>query len=189
MGSWNGRQDPPVTLDWSSVKLKVLGVILGPGNVEEDNWRPRITAVENVLASWKGRTLSFRGRALVINALALSRVWYVASLVHMPSWVLSELCKLVFNFFWKGKKDLVARSVVVQCSLFGGFSVVDVKLKTWSLIVQWIRRLVLSPAGWSLFLDYWCDSLFGVSSVVVFSRPFCFSPKALPPFYRSVLTA
>ena len=139
--------DPPIALDWSSVKLKVLGIVLGPGNVEVDKWRPRITAVENVLASWKGCALSFRCRALVINALALSRVWYVASLVHMPTWVLPELCKLIFNFFWKEKKDLVARSVVGQCSHFGGFSVVDVKLKTWSLTVQWIRRLVFSPAG------------------------------------------
>ena len=109
--------------------------MLGPGNVEEDNWRPRITAVENVLASWRSRSLSYGGRALVINALALSRVWFVASLVHMPAWVLSELCKLVFKFFWKGKRDLVARVVVVQYPSSGGFSVVDVKLKAWSLVI------------------------------------------------------
>ena len=44
LGSWNGRQDPPVVLDCTSVKIKVLGVYLGPGNLEEDNWRPRIVA-------------------------------------------------------------------------------------------------------------------------------------------------
>lgn len=67
------RLDPPV-LDWSSVKIKVLGVFLDPGNLDEDNWRPRIDAVANTLSSWRQRILSFRGRALVINALALSRV-------------------------------------------------------------------------------------------------------------------
>ena len=75
----------PVNLDWSSSKIKVLGVFIGVGNLEEANWRPRITAVENVLASWRQRQLTFRGRALVINVLALTRVWYVASLVHMGS--------------------------------------------------------------------------------------------------------
>ena len=69
------------------VKVKVLGVFLGPGNLEEDNWRPRITAVENALNSWRQRSLSYKGKALVINALALSRVWYVASLIHVPRWV------------------------------------------------------------------------------------------------------
>ena len=40
LGGWSGRSDPPVALDWSSSKLKVLGVFLGPGNLEEENWRP-----------------------------------------------------------------------------------------------------------------------------------------------------
>ena len=99
LGSWAGRSDPPVSLDWSSAKIKVLGVFIGPGNLDEDNWRPRITAVANTLSSWRQRILSFQGRALVINALALSRVWYVASLVHMPPWVHGELVRLVFGFF------------------------------------------------------------------------------------------
>ena len=63
-------------------------MFIGPGDLEIDNWRPR--------------------------------VWYVASLIHMPTWVLSELCKLVLKFFWKGKRDLDARSVVVQPTCLGG---------------------------------------------------------------------
>ena len=103
LGSWNGRFDAPVDISWTSVKVKILGVFIGAGDLEEANWRPHIIAVENTLAAWKGRSLSYKGRALVINALALSRVWYVASLVHMPTWDLSELCKLVFNFFLEGE--------------------------------------------------------------------------------------
>ena len=88
LGSWNGRNDAPVTISWTSIKIKVLGVFLGPGNLDHVNWRPRITVVENVLNSWWQHSLSFRGRALVINALALSRVWYVASLIPVPPWVI-----------------------------------------------------------------------------------------------------
>ena len=122
-------------ISWSSVKVKVLGVYIGPGNLEEVNWRPRITAVENVLNSWRQRSLSLRGKTLVINALALSRVWYVASLIHVPSWVISEINSLVFKFFWSGKRDLVARSVVTQPYSEGGFSVVDFQCKVWALHV------------------------------------------------------
>ena len=75
LGSWNGRTDCPVATEWGSVKLKVLGVFLGPLVTPEDNWRPRISAVEHVLLSWRQRSLSFRGKALIINALALSRIW------------------------------------------------------------------------------------------------------------------
>jgi len=80
-----------------------------------DNWRPRIDAVDHALKSWRSRVLSFRGKALVINALALSRVWYVASLIHIPAWVLTELSSLAFSFFWSGKCELVSRSTVNRC--------------------------------------------------------------------------
>ena len=75
LGSWCGRQDPPVSLDWTSSKIKVLRVFIGAGNLDEDNWKPRVDAVENVLSSWVRLTLSYEGSTLVINALALSRVW------------------------------------------------------------------------------------------------------------------
>ena len=42
LGSGVGRLDPPVPLDWSSVKIKMLGVSVGPGDLEVDNWQPRI---------------------------------------------------------------------------------------------------------------------------------------------------
>ena len=78
------------------------------------NWNPRIDAVWKCLHSFRMRSLSYSGRAIVANALALSRIWYVASLVCMPSWVLKKLDSLVNNFFWVGKKDLVRRNAVVQ---------------------------------------------------------------------------
>ena len=46
LGSWVGRTDLPVALDWSPSKLKILGIYVGLGNLEEDNWGPRICAVE-----------------------------------------------------------------------------------------------------------------------------------------------
>ena len=54
--------------------------------MDEFNWRPSIEAVDKCLCSWHSRQLLFGGKALVCNALAISRIWYVASLVHMPSW-------------------------------------------------------------------------------------------------------
>ena len=187
LGSWNGRLDPPVALDSTSVKIKVLGVYIGVGDLGEVNWRPRISAVENVLSSWRQRQLSFRGRALVINALALSRVWYVASLVYMPAWVLKELNALVFNFFWKGKRDLVSRSVVVQPTVFAGFSVVNVKFKVFSLVAQWIKRFASSPSSWVSFMSFWFQLAFVATPLQVFSHPYRFSPDSLSPFYQSLL--
>lgn len=113
----------------------------------------------------------------------------MASLVHMPNWVHGELVRLVFGFFWKGKKDRVARAVVVQAPSLGGFSVVDVKLKVQSLLVQWVRRFTLTSSCWSALLVFRFHSVFNSTPVEVFSRPFAFSPRSLPLFYQSLLLA
>lgn len=144
LGAWNGRTDAPVAIEWGSVMVKILGVFLGPFVPEEDNWCPRITVVQNGLSSWRQRCLSYRGKALVINALALSRIWYVASVIHMPQWVLSELNKAVFNFIWNGKPDLVTKDVIAQPPSSGGFSVINIQLKVWALLLQWVKHFSLS---------------------------------------------
>ena len=76
------RHHSPVAIQWSSDKVKILGVFVGHGDLAMANWLPRLETVEKCLASWKGRALSFSGKAVVLNALALFRIWYVASLVH-----------------------------------------------------------------------------------------------------------
>ena len=176
-------------IEWSSEFVKILGVFVGPGDVDEANWRPRITAVENVLNSWRQRSLSYGGRALVINALVLSRVWYVASLIHVPRWVGVELNSLVFKFFWAGKRDLVARRVVVQPRSLGGFAVVDFFSKVSALHVQWVRRFIVSPSSWVRFMVFWFSSVLGSPPHAVFSAPSTFALRGLPPFYRSLVSS
>ena len=126
---------------------------------------------------------------MVVNALALARIWYVASLIHVPEWVVAEINKLIFKFFWSGKRDLVARKVVVQPFCNGGFGMVDVRSKISALHVQWVRRYVTSPSSWSVLFSYCFFDRFGASPLTVFSTPSIFSSRRLPPFYAALLDA
>ena len=45
LGQWVGPTDPPVALDWSPTNLKILGVFVGPGDLEEENWCPHLGVV------------------------------------------------------------------------------------------------------------------------------------------------
>ena len=87
----------PVDIAWTSSKIKVLGVYIGHCDLAEVNWRPRIDSVSRCLDAWRSRAISLSGKALIVNALALSRIWYVASLVHMPSLVRTEHNRFVFT--------------------------------------------------------------------------------------------
>ena len=129
----------------------------------------------------------FSWKSLIVNALALARIWYVASLIHLPAWALRELVSLVFSFCWKGKPDLLARKVVRQPTSLGGFGVVSIELKACTLLVQWIRRFVTKPASWVHFFYYYCWHY--CSPLDVLSCPSSLDFSLLPPFYNSLLAA
>ena len=95
----------------------------------------------------------------------------------MPHWVLAELNTLSYNFFWSGKKDLVACAVVCQSTDCGGFSVVNITYKTSALLVQWVRRLICSPNTWVSLLTFWYFNRFSASLLEVFSLCFLFDPS------------
>ena len=120
---------------------------------------------------------------MVLNSLALSRIWYVASVVAMPKSVLKELNTRIFNFFWAGKKARVARKVLHHSKSQGGFSVVSVELKIHSLLGQWFRRLGVSPGAWVSLLIFWCFDRFGVSPMSVLSQPSTYNIATLPTFF------
>ena len=145
VGAWQNCVSGPVDIRWSSVKLRCLGTFLGPGDLSHDNWDPRIQALKNLLFSWRQCSLTFQGKALVINALALSGLWYLGSVLHPPDWAISVINSEIFLFFWAGKKDKVSRSVVCQPKSAGGFGVVDVVTKFRALHVTWVRVFVSLP--------------------------------------------
>lgn len=79
----------------------------------------------------------------------------------MPSWVRREMNYSVFQFYYNGKPDLVTREAIVQPPSCGGFSVVNVQLKVWALLLQWVRRFSFCVDLFFLFLvqsGFWCFS-------------------------------
>ena len=102
------------TKNWRPISLLVYNIYprLAPSSVHRTTpnrlGEPRIEKVEKRLSSWRGRSLSYQGRALVINALALSQIWHLCAVFVLPGWVAARLDKAIWPFFWEGKRDLVA---------------------------------------------------------------------------------
>lgn len=177
------RTDTPVAIQWTSDKIKILSVFLGHGHLSANNWQYHLEAAERCLDSWRSRAPSYSGKALVVNTLALSKIWYVASLVVMPASVSFALNHMVFNLFWSGKGDLVARNVVSMPRDTGGFSIVSIELKVFSLLALRIRRLVLHPCGWVSALAFWLFDRFETVGDDVLSHASDFSLSQLPFYF------
>ena len=99
------------------------------------------------------------------------------------------LNSIIFKFFWSGKRNLVARDIVINNRSKDGFYMVSIALEVNALLVQWIRRYLYSQNSWVSLITFWVFDRFGIDPMGVFSVSLAFSPTGLPPFYACVVNA
>ena len=61
-------------------------------------WEAPVAKVEKRLLSWKGRQLTFQGKATVINTLALSQIWHLCHVFSIPEWAKKRIIKATWVF-------------------------------------------------------------------------------------------
>ena len=193
VGSWASRSNLPIALDWSSSSITVMGTTLS--NVADDSscWTPPLDQLRLTLADWQQRHLSYHGRALVVNSLGLSPLWYLASFRTMPVLVVTAINACVFSFLWHNKWEKIARSSLTQRVGQGGLNVVDVGHKVSSLHVMWVRRLLADPDHSSMYLFRHSLSVAfagrSLENILLLPAPSPTAMNLLPPFFRSVMSS
>ena len=127
LGTWRSRADQPFGLTWVT-KMKILGVVFGQ-NAESDNWRPKLKKLENHLNFWKSRSLSLVGKSLIVNTIGISKLLYLATILPVPQWVISEVNNLIWPFLWGCRMETVSRQSCHQPFLKGGLGIINFKIK------------------------------------------------------------
>ena len=101
-------------LDWTCEALHTLGVTINGTEVDHYilNYKKRLKNLKNLLATWKCRKLSIKGKITVINTLAIPPLLYLANVIHVPPQVISEVKEIITNFLWDGKPPKIAYKMV-----------------------------------------------------------------------------
>ena len=157
IGSAAGKQTGPVKITWTSDKLKILGLYFGNSNVELANWTDRVTKLEKKLNMWKSRTLSLKGKSLIINTIGASGLWYTATVLPMPDWVATRVNKAIYDFLWNGKTELVKRQTCQLPFQHGGLAVINPREKSRALKLRWVPQIgdQSCTSKWVFFARYW----------------------------------
>ena len=110
-GSRAGRTDGPVNIKQRTNFIKVLGIFFTMSDCDflSLNWNFRIEKLAKRLESWKFRTLSLKGKSMIINTLALSDLWYAGSIVPLPAWAEMKINRIIFDFLWSRKNEQIKR--------------------------------------------------------------------------------
>ena len=91
---------------------KVVGMFIGNGDYVEANWKAVLSKFEKVLSDYQQRSLSMKGKAVIANTLALSKVFYVGSSSYIPKIFLQCFNSALFKFIWGNKPEAVARNIL-----------------------------------------------------------------------------
>lgn len=160
-GLWCGalahRTEQLGDFDWFNdlIPDKILGQFIGNVDCTRLNWESKIQKINNIIAAWRHRDLSYKGKALIINGLLTSTLWFNATSLPVPSWAIAQIEESIYNFFWSYKRHLVNKDILALPVQHGGFNIPRIKTKIQSLRLNTLRRL-LSPedAHWKYFATH-----------------------------------
>jgi exonuclease III len=197
-GLWCGafveRTDQLYGFEWYNdyIPEKILGLFFGNVDCTRLNWEVKIQRINNIIASWRYRELSYKGKALVINGLLTSTLWYNATSLPMPAWAISQIETSIYDFFWNYKRHLVNKDILALPVQQGGFNIPRIETKIQSLRLNTLRRLLSAEdAHWKYFVAYFFRishmNLGKLSLVLDFSTRHI--DRDVPVFHKELLLA
>ena len=127
------RNDSPCK--WVNDKKKILGILFGNEITPADNWEPRINKMKHTLNKWKGRNLTLKGKAVIVNTFVGAGLSYLGSVLSCPDEWIKQIDKIIWDFYWGGKPDKIKRDTMRGQPNLGGTGVMNTKLTLNSLKV------------------------------------------------------
>ena len=123
------------------------------------NWDLRTSKFEKCVASWSSRHFkSLTQRVEILKVFALSRVFYVASIIPMTKNVVNQIERIVGKFLWKstGKILRIPLDEIKNPVEKGGLGLLCVTAMSKSLLISQLLRLLKSGYENSLWhIGYW----------------------------------
>ena len=193
LGSFKNRPDSPLGFNWKKKTLKILGLYFGTEDTNKLNWEPKVSKFIKTLDLWKSRDLTFRGKAVVVNQLASSALWYTASVFPIPQWAVKQLNEKLWHFFFNGKRPPIPRSQAKLPYQEGGLNVLDIEKKCNSLLLSWLAKLVApeQTGKWKVLFDHFLGKYKNLNIGKNILKCYLQSREInkLPPFYKHTLRA
>ena len=172
-GQWKSKTSWPINYLQSVEEVKVFGVFIKDSykSISKRNWEYRFYKFNQCIQSWSSRNLgSLSSRTEVLKVFALSRVYYLASILPISKTMIHRFESLIGKFIWKASGWLLRVSMeeIKNSPENGGLGMVCVNSMCRSLqLTQFLRLLKSADAKSIAHIDYWIgDSLFDLLSTL-----------------------
>ena len=129
------------------------------------NWSYRFEKFEQSILSWSPRVLeTIFQRVEVVRTFALSRIFYVASILPLPATIARNIEKVIGKFIWSasGRILRIALEEMKNPPEKGGCGLTCIKSMAQSLLLTQLLRLLKSEDSKAVsHVGYWIGELLG----------------------------
>lgn len=141
LGKGGSRLDTPLGINWVN-QMTIFDIQFGDVS-DDDIWHPLLKKIEKVPNLFKTRQLSLYSKAKLVNTMALSKLWYIATVISLSKHYETLITRLVFSFMW-GKIESIRRKTMYLPSKEGGIGLANIQIKTQSLILNRVMKYFLT---------------------------------------------
>ena len=156
IGKWKNRKNWP--LDWiKSVDCtKILGIYFHNDyvNTLEENWRVVTKKIETSVNVLSQRKLSLFQKAIVINSLILSKVWYIAHTLPPVKQYIMKINASIFRYMWCGSYHPINRNTLCLPRESGGVGIINIHFKALSIFSSTCLKELFNEEG---LCYYYCS--------------------------------
>ena len=156
-GDWKDRHDWPykeVAVENSNINI--LGITFS-NNIDEAievQWSNVLLKLKHHINILKCRSFTLFQRAIVINTIILSKVWYTAHTYPLPTKYSKLINKEIFQFLWESKYNPIKREVLYQNKYEGGLGISCVFLKAQSIFASTFLKQFLNSEENNSLIKY-----------------------------------
>ena len=107
------------------------------------------------------RNLSLKGKAIVINTLISSKLWFIANVFPIPKDLIPEINKIIFGYLWKGlAAEPIARETLFLPRDRGGLGIMVPLIQGQALRIKYLIQLGKNDNNniWTYLGRYWVSS-------------------------------
>ena len=151
---------------WKNIEgMRILGIIFFTDfkHTLNRNWVMMNNSIQDYLHRSRARDLSLKGRVLVLNTLALSQVWYLATVLTPPKKEKKKMNQSIITFLWQlGGRENHCKNPITRLNLYqplhlGGLKLKGLRMQVMALQLKFIRDIVNPNCThpWVHLARYW----------------------------------
>lgn len=145
------HKHPPAEVQGIKVveTIRILGIHFKNRISDEEmynlNYKTPLNKIRQICLNWINRSMSFKGKVTLINALMISTLQYVAACTSVPLRAQIEYKKIATDFFWNSARSKVSYNLIIQKIEDGGLRLADLPTRISTSRLSLVRQIWHKP--------------------------------------------